>query len=413
MPKSKASDSQDGQSRSRRRAAKRYIEWACRELEMSPPEIGRLTGYSPITINDYLIGRRCPSRRFLLDLLDKAPLADVAFQEIAPLLGVRRGECPSPANYRRKPLHEYLAAVRVSMRRTRDQFAAKMGVTADRVKSVEHGHIPDSDYLLRLSRVLPSPITLDLIVAAFPVLRPTALDVKLRQSLERVRLRSDADPRRGDLENDLATELMPEAKRMALNAAWKIRRPEYAEEVWGEAIALTIRRHDPKKGLMLSYLNASIRGLIHDLVRGNQHTGTATILHDYGATVREAEDALFEQLGRLPSDDEIADRTDLRVGLVSEVRRARAACIHVGGDELDFFLQHALDIIPSSESASGEDQIRRLREMPDEWREIIYLHFHDHLSLEEIMTETDLPEDSAVTTIEAAVKMLRGSSEAS
>lgn len=238
-------DPRDGQSRSRRGVAKRYLAWACRELDMSPTEIGRLTGYSPTTINNYLLGRRCPSRRFLLDLLDKAPVADIAFQEIAPLLGVRRGECPHPRRYKRKPLHEYLAAVRVSMRRTRDQFAAKLGVTVGRVSDVEHGHIPDRDYLLRLSRVLPPPITLDSIVATFPALRPTAYDVKLRHSLEKARLHPVADPRRQRLENALAFELVPEAKRMALNAAWRMRRPDYADEVWGEAIFLTIRRHDP------------------------------------------------------------------------------------------------------------------------------------------------------------------------
>jgi DNA-directed RNA polymerase specialized sigma subunit len=379
---------------------------------MSSAEIGRLTGYSPTTINNYLQGQRCPSRRFLLDLLDKAPLADIAFQEIAPLLGIRRGEFPHPTGYRRKPLHEYLAAMRVSMRRTRDQFAAKLGVAAGRVSDVEHGHIPDSEYLLRLNRVLPPSVTLDSIIATFPVLRPTAHDIKLRQSLEKARTHPEDDPRRRRLENDLAVDLAPEAKRMALNAAWRIRRPDYADEVWGEAIFLTIRRHDPEKGLLLAHLNASVQGLIRRLIRGDQHTGTDSIIHDYGATVREAEETLFERLGRLPTDNEIADHADLRPDLVGEVRRARAACVHVGGDELEFLLQHAIGIPSLFETANENEQAIRLRNMPKDWREIIYLHFHDRLSIADIMTMTELSEDAVITTIEAALSILRGAPEA-
>ncbi|PRY18922.1 DNA-directed RNA polymerase specialized sigma subunit [Pseudosporangium ferrugineum] len=373
---------------------------------MTPPEIGRLTGYSATTINDYLVGRRCPSRRFLLDLLDKVPLADLAFQEIAPLLGIRRDECPQPSRYRRKPLHEYLSALRVSLRRTRDQFAAKLGVNVDEVIAAEHGRIPDLDYLNRLSRVLPASITVESVVAVFPVLRPTPLDNKLRRNLEKARLHPTADPQRKILENALAADLVPEARRMALNAAWKIRRPEYAEEVWGEAVALTIRRHDPQKGLMLAYLNTSIHGLIRALAASNRHTGTATIIRDYGETVREAE-VLFSRLGRRPSDDEVAAHTDLRASLIGEVQRARSACVHVGGDELDFLLQEAVDI-PPSESAGESELVRRLRDMPEDWREIIYLHFHDRLPLAEIKTVTDLAEDAILATIDAAVTLLRG-----
>jgi RNA polymerase sigma-B factor len=391
--------------------AKRYIAWACRELDMSPAEIGRLTGYSPTTINNYLQGRRCPSRRFLLDLLDKAPLADVAFQQVAPLLGIRRGECPNPTSYRRKPLYEYLAAVRVSMRRTRDQFAAKLGVPISTVSDIEHGHIPDPDYLLRLSRVLPPTVTLDAIVAVFPVLRPTAYDIKLRQSLEKARLHPQADPRRQRLENALAVELIPEAKRMAFNAAWKIRRPEYADDVWGEAIFLTIRRHDPVKGLVLAHLNASVQGLIRSRVREDQHTGTETIIHNYGAIVREADETLSEKMGRPPTDNEIAEHTDLSPSLVGEVRRARAACVHVGGDELEFLLQHAIGIPASFESTDEDEQTKRLRNMPADWREIVYLHFHDRLSIAEIVKAIGLSEEEITTTIEAALSILRGDPE--
>ena len=237
------------------------------------------------------------------------------------------------------------------------------------------------------------------------------MDIKLRQNLEKARLHPMSDPRRGSLENDLAAELIPVAKRMAANAAWRIRRPDWAEEVWGEAIAQTIHRHDPRKGLMLSYLNSSIRGLMNALVQGDQHTGTATILHDYGATVREAEDTLRDLLGRAPSDGEVADRTDLSPRLVGEVRRARAACVHVGGDELEFLLQHAVEVASSTEPTSGGDLMRRLRDLPPDWREIIYLHFHDRLSVAEVMAVTSLPEDAVITTIDAALTMLRGESE--
>ena len=86
------------------------------------------------------------------------------------------------------------------------------------------------------------------------------------------------DPQRRRLENSLAAELVPVAKRIAAAAAWKIHRPEYAEEVWGEGLALAILHQDPSRGLFLSYLSARIRGLVHELVRGSLQTGTATIL---------------------------------------------------------------------------------------------------------------------------------------
>ncbi|WP_146164319.1 hypothetical protein [Pseudosporangium ferrugineum] len=279
-------------------------------------------------------------------------------------------------------------------------------MNVDEVIAAEHGRIPDLDYLNRLSRVLPASITVESVVAVFPVLRPTPLDNKLRRNLEKARLHPTADPQRKILENALAADLVPEARRMALNAAWKIRRPEYAEEVWGEAVALTIRRHDPQKGLMLAYLNTSIHGLIRALAASNRHTGTATIIRDYGETVREAE-VLFSRLGRRPSDDEVAAHTDLRASLIGEVQRARSACVHVGGDELDFLLQEAVDI-PPSESAGESELVRRLRDMPEDWREIIYLHFHDRLPLAEIKTVTDLAEDAILATIDAAVTLLRG-----
>jgi DNA-directed RNA polymerase specialized sigma24 family protein len=49
--------------------------------------------------------------------------------------------------------------------------------------------------------------------------------------------------------------------------------------------------------------------------------------------------------------------------------------------------------------------------MPDDWREIIYLHFHDRLSIVEIMNATGLSEDAVITTIEAALSILRGDPE--
>ena len=50
--------------------------------------------------------------------------------------------------------------------------------------------------------------------------------------------------------------------------------------------------------------------------------------------------------------------------------------------------------------------------MPKDWREIIYLHFHDRLSIADIMTMTELSEDAVITTIEAALSILGGAPEA-
>jgi len=243
------SDSEDGIRASRRSAAKKYIEWASTELDMTSTDIARLTGYSPNTIHDYRIGRRLPSLTFLLDLIDKIPLADPEFRQVIPLLGLSRTGGTEPLKFRRRTLAAYLAAVRVTARRTRDQFAAKLGVTAKRVQDVEHGLIPDRDYLLRVARTfLPATTCVDDIVASFPVLRPTAYELKIQRNLEVIRLRPVADPLRIRLENALAIELVPLAKRVATSAAWKINRPEYADEVWGEGIALAILNQDPTRG---------------------------------------------------------------------------------------------------------------------------------------------------------------------
>ncbi|MET8088975.1 helix-turn-helix domain-containing protein [Micromonospora sp. NPDC005220] len=342
-------------------------------------------------------------------MIDKVPLADPEFKQIAPLL--RLGKCgiAGPSKYRRLPVSTYLAAVRVAARRTRDQLAAKLGVSVQMVYDVEHGIIPDRSYLLRLARhFLTATVTIDDIIAVFPVLRPTAEDLKIQRVLEKIRLHPVADPRRLRLENELAHELAPLAKRIAASAAWRLNRPDCAEEVWGEGIVLAIRHQDPARGLFISYLKSRIAGLLIDLVRGNLVSGTETILHDYGPSVREAEESLSDQLGRLPTEREIARYLDIHCRLVSEVRRARLANSTVSVDHLDFFFQHAIDIDSSPESAGDSQYLRRLREMPDDWREIIYLHFHDKLSVSEICDLTKSSEASVIEIVDLALVMLRG-----
>lgn len=404
-------DPDDTPGGSRRNVFKNYIRWAVRELDLTPPDVARLALYSPSAIHNYLDGRRVPSLNFLLDLLDKIPLADPTFKQIAPLLGIDRSRTVSPFRYRRRPLPEYLAVVRIAARRTRDQFAAKLGVPTQEVYDAEHGIIPNRDYLLRVARsFLPSDITLDDVIAVFPVLRPTAYEIEVQRSLEKIRLHPPADAQRLRLENNLASKLIPEAKRIATAAAWKINRPEYAEEAWGEGIALAIMHQDPRRGLFFSYLKARIRGLVHDLARGNLQTGTATILRDYGGVVREAEDSLYSRLGRVPTEEEIAAYSDIRPRLVGEVRRARAACSHTDIDSLDFLLCHAVDIGSSSEPIRVNSYEERLQRMPEDWREIIFLHFHDKLSIIEIASPTNLPEETVTATLDLALSTLRGES---
>lgn len=79
---------------------------------------------------------------------------------------------------------------------------------------------------------------------------------------------------------------------------------------------------------------------------------------------------------------------------------------------MEFLLQHALGIPASYESGNEDVQMTRLKSMPEDWREIIYLHFHDRLSIAAIMITTGLSEDAVITTIEAALTILRGDPEA-
>ncbi|MEU7756744.1 sigma-70 domain-containing protein [Micromonospora sp. NPDC049171] len=378
---------------------------------MSLADIARLTGYSPSAVHDYRVGRRVPSWNFLLDLIDKIPLADPDFKQIGPIIGIPRSGVAELSRFRQEPPSIFLAAVRVAVRRTRDQFAAKLGVSVQRVQDVERGLIPDRDYLLRVARTfLPSTTTVDDIIAAFPTLRPSKDELKIRSTLDRIRLYPDSDPHRRRLENALAIELKPIAEKIATSAAWKMNRPEYAEEVWGEAVALAIKYQDPRRGLFLSYLRSRIAGLLHGLVRADLQTGTRTVLQDYGSAVREAGDSLYAQLGRSPREEEIARHLDVPVHKVAEVRRANTACAHVSIDHPDFLEQQGVGIEYAAGDTAASDYSRRLQAMPSEWREIIYLRFHDHLPISDIAHMTQSAESAVIETIDLALLMLRGKS---
>lgn len=375
---------------------------------MCSAELARLTGHAPTTLARYKAGKRVPTKVFLLDLLDKAPKVGFTFDQIAPKLGHRWAGSRDPQRY--DTFAEYFAAIRVIERRNRDQLAIKLGITAEDVKEIEHGVLPDPQVVKRFAKVFLRPqFSYNDVVAAFAQLRPDQEAAELRDRFLTFQHLPKGDPTRRAMEDAIIEECVPMAKRIARSVAYGLHHPELEEEIWGEGLVVAVRDHDPRRGYLPAYLRARIKGLARGILWSRMQSGVSTVLRDYGLMVREADEFLTKDFGRSPTEAEIAQYLDIAPAKVSEITQAVLARHAAVSENLDFLLQHAVDIGFANEPWAGTENMlaRRFRDLPEEDAELLFLHYHDRIPVPEIAEITGATEDDVAARLRWAIACLR------
>jgi len=375
---------------------------------MCSAEMARLTGHAPTTVARYKAGKRVPTKVFLLDLLDKAPNIGFTFDQIAPKLGYRWSGSRDPQRY--DTFADYFAAIRIMERRNRDQFAIKISITAEDVKDIEHGVLPEPQVVRRFVKVFLRPhFSYDDVVDAFAQLRPDQEAAELRERFLKFQHLPKSDPTRKAMEDVIIEECVPMAKRIAQSVAWRLRHPELAEEVWGEGLVVAVRDHDPRRGYLPGYLRARIKGLARGILWSRMQSGVSAVLRDYGLMVREADEFLTKDFGRSPTEAEIAQYLDIAPAKVSEVTQATLAKHTAVSESLEFLLQHAVDVGFADEpwAATENALAARFRELPEQERELLFLHYHDRIPVPEIAETTGLTEEDVTARLRWAIAWLR------
>ncbi|MFK3984871.1 sigma-70 family RNA polymerase sigma factor [Micromonospora sp. NPDC050397] len=380
---------------SRRQAGGYVIEAVLSALDMRPAELSRLTGHASVTISRYRAGKRVPTKVFLLDLLDKAPNAGLTFDQIAPKLGHFWNGSRDPGRYR--SFADYFAAIRILERRSRDQFAIKLGLAIEEVREMEHGVLPDEVVIRKFVRTFLRPeYSRKHVIAAFPQLRPDAWEQELRERFLKFQHLPKNDPTRRAMENAIIEDCIPMAKGIANAVAWRYRRRELAEEIWGEGVVRAVRDHDPRRGYLPGYLKARIEGLARGILWSRRQTGvnTSTVLCDYSLMVREAEEFLLQDFGRSPSEAEIAQYLDVPAEVVREVSQALLVSDTVLTDNLELLLQDVAEMSIASQLWVENDDplIGRFRRLAAEEKELLYLYYFDQFPKSEIALAVDLSE---------------------
>jgi DNA-directed RNA polymerase specialized sigma subunit len=397
---------------SRRQAGKYLIEAALSALDMCTAELARLTGHAPVTLSRYKVGKRVPTKVFLLDLLDKAPNVGFTFDQIAPRLGYRWIGSKDPRRF--QSFADYFGSIRVVERRNRDQFAIKLGISPQDVKDIEHGVLPEMSVIRKIVKLFLRPdYSVDDVIDAFAQLRPDTQMAELREQFVKFQHLPTGDSVRKDMENAIIEDCVPMAQRIAYSVAWRLNRPELAEEIWGEGLVLAVRDHDPRRGYLPGYLKARIKGLARGILWSGMQSGVSTVLRDYGLMVREAEEFLLQDLGRSPREAEIAQYLDIPPEIVREVSQALLASHTALSDNLEFLLQDAVEISSGSQLWADTDDllVGRFRKLPEDEKELLYLHYFDQISIREIAEITRLLEGEVSTKIRWAVARLRSNLE--
>ena len=215
------------------------------------------------------------------------------------------------------------------------------------------------------------------------------------------------------MEDAIIEDCVPMAKRIATAVAWRYRNPELTEEIWGEGLVLAVRDHDPRRGYLPGYLKARIRGLARGILWSRMQTGVSTVLRDYGLAVREAEEFLLQELGRAPSEAEIAHHLDIPPEKVRTVSQALLASDAVLTDNFEYLFGDA--VTPGSAPDSWENDdvlVSRFRQLSEGEKELLYLYYIDQIPTAEIAEITGLPEDVVCANRRWAVAQLHTDDDA-
>ncbi|BCJ42668.1 hypothetical protein GCM10010168_05900 [Actinoplanes ianthinogenes] len=356
---------------------------------MRPAELSALTGHAPTTVSRYRAGKRVPTMGFVLDLIDEAPNAGFAVDQVAPRLGHPWRGAKDPSGHRN--FAEFFFTIRVMAGLKRNQFAIRLGLTIDCVREIERGVLPDEALIRRFVRTFLRPdYSKRDVIAAFSQLRPDERARELRDKFFEFQDLAKGDPSRKSMENAIIEECVPMAQRIASAVAWRYRRPELAEEIWGLGLVQAVRDHDPRRGFLPGYLKARIRGLARGAIWSRMQSGVGTALRDYGFAVREAEEFLLQDFGRSPSEFEVAQHLDVPVEVVREVAQAFVASDVLYTEHLDLLMQDVIDMSLASREREGGDSnlVRRLRRLSGVDQELLYLFYFDQFTISEIAEVT-------------------------
>jgi DNA-directed RNA polymerase specialized sigma24 family protein len=378
----------------------KLITTVLHELDMTANDLARLVGCSPETVRRYLHGMRVPTRIFLLNLLEWVPDPRLRYGTVSRALGHRWVGSKDPRAHRTRA--EFVTAVRILAGRSRRQFAINLGVPLDTLIEVEEGYLPERAMIENLAKkfLVPDFTTHD-VVAAFRALQPSEEESEIRAHFHCLNDSSLTEQQRRHKRDDLIYRFAPMAQEMAARVARRLRRPEVAEEIWGEPLMQAVVGHDPRLGLFPSYLNGIIRGYAATLIWPTRRRSIDTNLTNFGKAVREAEEELPQILGRTPTERDIARYVDVSPRVVSDVRRARLAGWTAGSDELE-----RLPLYIPTPSDTESPQETMLSALSDEQRELVFLHYLDGASVEELAETYDVSQEEVLAELKWAVALL-------
>jgi RNA polymerase sigma factor (sigma-70 family) len=370
-------------------------------LGISQAALGAMTGRSVDSIQRYEYGLRRPPAIFFHDLIEAAPESGLRFNDIATTVGYRPIESADPKRY--ASIHDFFVGVRVLSGRSRTGFAAILSVPPSHITAVEHSAKPEPDLVRRLARRFLRPkYTYTDVVRRFRTLRPSPVDLRLRQKFRQLRDPGTVDARRCQLREELIRDNIDLARRLAKQEARRLTRPGDAADAWTIALIKAVDGHNPQYGDFIPYLRKWIFGEVRAHARRTWQSGTANELRGMAGQVCQARDELRQRLRREPSISELASHLALPTTTVAEVVSALTAR-HT--QTLD---PGTVESIPHTEASGLSAAMhRRLARLDDQLREVVELHFFHNLEPAEIAHHLGVNLPIAKSMLETAVLQLR------
>lgn len=318
----------------------------------------------------------------------------------------RKTRLPTAAPQHRSTA-EFFSAIRLLAGRSRQQFAINLGVSVKTIMEVEEGFIPDGPLILALAKKFLQPdFDASDVTAAFRVLRPSSEELEIRESFAGLHDPSLTEAQRTGIRDGLIVRLVPLAKETARRVAWGLKRPECAEEIWGEPLFDAVLRHDRRPAQFTSYLRGNIKRYAAALIWSSRQSGVDTALRDYGKAVRDAENELPQLLGKTPTEWDIAKYLDVSPRVVEDVMRARSASFAVGSDDFELLTAGAVRSHGSLEDQSESELKDRIAGLPDQQRELVFLHYLEGASVADLADMYEVSEEDVLAELKWAVALL-------
>jgi RNA polymerase sigma-B factor len=217
--------------------------------------------------------------------------------------------------------------------------------------------------------------------------------------------------RRSHLPTDraaLVDHYLPHAKRVA---AQHFRRREDLEQVALEALVGALERFDHERSIpFLGFATPTISGSLKRYFRdAGWSVRVPRRVHELAPAARDAEAALQHELGRPPTDLELADRLDIEVRTLHEVRQAETAR---AADSTDRRWEDDASEVggPDADLARVEDRLaveRAVARLAPDRRELLALYYDDGLTQDEIARRLGISQMQVSRLLRAALVQLR------